>query len=85
MAVHAYAASGTYPVALTVVDNDGFSDTALGEVRINQPPSASFITSPSQGYIGVRIAFDARASSDPDGVIVSYAWTFGDGSSAVGE
>ena len=85
VAVHAYAAKGTYTVALTVVDNDGFSDTALGEVRINQPPSASFIVSPSPGYIGVRVAFDARASSDPDGVIVSYAWTFGDGSSAVGE
>jgi len=30
------------------------------------------------------VSFDAGSSSDADGTIVSYAWTFGDGSNAVG-
>ncbi len=29
--------------------------------------------------------FEAQASSDPDGQLVSYQWEFGDGSSASGE
>lgn len=30
------------------------------------------------------MSFDGRASSDPDGTISSYAWTFGDGGAAAG-
>ena len=30
------------------------------------------------------MSFDGTGSNDPDGSIVSYAWTFGDGASAAG-
>ncbi len=46
----------------------------------NQPPVASFTTSAS----GLTVAVNGSASSDPDGRIASYAWTFGDGGSASG-
>ncbi|WP_431220367.1 PKD domain-containing protein [Leifsonia xyli] len=46
----------------------------------NQPPTASF----TAGVNGLAVAVDGSASSDPDGSIVSYAWTFGDGGTASG-
>ena len=46
----------------------------------NQPPTASFIYSCN----GLTCSFDASASSDPDGTITSYAWTFGDGTTGSG-
>lgn len=50
------------------------------------PPVALFTTdpSPAAGGIPLDIAFDARQSQAPNGVIVSYLWNFGDGSSGSG-
>lgn len=63
------------------------ADAVLQHYRIgtgagasNLPPTASFTTSAT----GLTVAVDARASTDPDGTIASYAWTFGDGATASG-
>jgi PKD repeat protein len=45
----------------------------------NQPPIASFTYSPTNPLIYETATFDASASHDPDGNIVSYTWDFGDG------
>ncbi|MDT8998234.1 glycosyl hydrolase family 18 protein [Paucibacter sp. APW11] len=47
---------------------------------VNQPPVASFTNSAS----GLTVSVNGSASSDPDGSIASYAWNFGDNSTASG-
>jgi len=49
-----------------------------------QPPVPAFTAAPNPTTPGTLVAFDGTASSDPDGVIVSYAWDFGDTSSGSG-
>jgi PKD repeat protein len=53
-------------------------------VPLNQTPVASFTATPSSGQVPVAVSFDASASADADGSVVSYDWTFGDGTSATG-
>ncbi|MCU1432903.1 MAG: hypothetical protein JWP95_2008 [Actinotalea sp.] len=47
---------------------------------VNQAPVASFTASSS----GLTASFDGRGSSDPDGTVVSHAWSFGDTTSGSG-
>ncbi|WP_194762622.1 PKD domain-containing protein [Microbacterium sp. UFMG61] len=46
----------------------------------NQLPSAAFTPTTA----GLKVSVDAAASTDADGTIQSYAWTFGDNSNATG-
>lgn len=87
---------GTYTikaVASTVTgENDTVDNTYFnGTVTINpvpeppqppQPPTASFNFTPSGPTVNESIVFDASASYALDGTIVSYAWDFGDGTTA---
>lgn len=85
--------AGTYYLRLSGVGAGdpsvaGYSDYAsLGQYSISasvpvavstQAPVASLTANPN----GLDASFDGAASSDPDGTIVSYNWSFGDGDTA---
>ncbi len=46
---------------------------------VNQAPVACFSAFPVSGNAPLDVNFDASCSYDPDGSIVSYSWSFGDG------
>jgi len=81
---HSYARPGTYTATLTVVDNRGAaaSDTAVVTVA-DRPPVAN-AGADTSGAPGVAVTLDGSGSSDPDGSITGWAWTFGDGTSGSG-
>lgn len=82
---HAYADNGVYAVKLTVTDNDGLTNTETKSITVlNRPPVASFTESATTIPTGTSVYFNASTSYDPDGSIVSYFWTFGDGKNATG-
>lgn len=52
-----------------------------GGAATNQPPVAQ-ITGPTTGMVGVPLSFSGSSSTDADGTIASYAWSFGDNSTS---
>src|SRR5262245_48872529 len=50
----------------------------------NLPPSAVAKATPTSGIAPLAVSFDATGSSDPDGSLTAYAWSFGDGVSGTG-
>ena len=51
---------------------------------VNQPPVAVAGASPVSGNAPLVVNFNSTGSTDPDGSITSYAWTFGDGGTGSG-
>ena len=84
---HRFPSGGSFTVALTVTDNLGAPTTSSQVVHVgavNQPPVAAFSNDPTVGTPGSWMQFDGSASTDPDGMITTYAWNFGDGANGTG-
>jgi PKD repeat protein len=82
---HSYAAAGTYTVSLTVTDNLGATNTVSHPITVtaapaNQPPTAVFTSSVSN----LAASFNGSTSTDSDGTIAAYAWSFGDTQTGTG-
>lgn len=79
---HKYASRGTFRVKLTVRDNDGAVGTTETRIKlVSLPPTANFAYSPTSPLEGEEVGF-TDLSTDPDGVIKSRHWDFGDGTTS---
>jgi len=75
---------GDYKIALIVTDNDGLQSTeAWRTIKVNEgggtPPVAIFEELPASVQTSLNVDLNASQSYDPDGKIVSYAWTASNG------
>jgi len=71
------------PLVLMAAACDSGGDNG-NESGPNASPTAQFSYTPDSPTPGTEIQFDASASSDEDGSIVSYKWTFSDDATASG-
>lgn len=81
---HAFSASGTYTITLTVSDDQGAQNAHAENITVNAPPTAFLDVAPGPYFAKEEVAFSAALSRDSDGRIDSYTWQFGDGASASG-
>jgi uncharacterized repeat protein (TIGR01451 family) len=75
------------PDSFSYTASDGHGGTGTASVAITvvaAPPVARIVATPTRGFAPLGVTFDAGTSTDVDGDIVSYEWTFGDGGSALG-
>ena len=73
---HVYAAPGDYTATLKVTDDEGASDTVSHPVTVtNAAPEAAFGTTIDK----LKVSANGGGSSDSDGTVASYDWTWGDG------
>lgn len=83
---HAYATAGTFTVVLTVTDDAGRFATATTSISVGTGlPTADFTFSPASPTVGAAVNFDGGGSVASTGrTIVSYSWSFGDGTTGSG-
>jgi PKD repeat protein len=82
---HVYSAVGTYTGRLRVRDTHG-AESGTAEVVVtitsasaNQAPTARLSANPVSVNVGSEVLFDGTSSSDTDGTVAQYLYSFGDG------
>jgi subtilisin family serine protease len=77
-------AAGTYSLTAVATDNAGAQTTSAAvSITVNARPSAN-AGGPYSAQAGQAVQFDGGLSTDSDGTITSYSWSFGDGTTGSG-
>ena len=80
---HTYTGPGSYIVRLVVTDDQGATASVIDRIAVRSvAPIAAFALSATNN--AQERQFAAQDSRDPDGAIVAYDWSFGDGTTASG-
>ncbi|MEM3342641.1 MAG: PKD domain-containing protein [Thermoplasmata archaeon] len=74
-----WGTASAYPLAGGAGASDWYP--LFSQVQINRPPVANFTADITNGTAPLAVSFTST-SYDPDGIIVSYFWNFGDGNSS---
>jgi heat shock protein HslJ len=82
-----YIGPGTFTVTLTVVDKIGQRGSASQEITIiaqppEQVPPTAAVSGPQEGFVGEPVIFSAEGSTSGSSPIQTFAWNFGDATSA---
>jgi PKD repeat protein len=75
---HTFPSGGTYQVRLTVTDDRGGQGSTTKQVTVGDPPNAPPTADLTWTCTGLDCSF-TDASSDGDGNVTGWAWSFGDG------
>ena len=81
--VHAYNRAGKYSVSLTVSNPAGQNTVTKADfVTVAEPPPvADFVAAPTSGEMPLTVVFSDLST----GVPTSWAWSFGDGATSIGQ
>jgi PKD repeat protein len=78
----------TYRYRVRAYNSGGYSAYSnIASIQVgaaNQPPAAVISAVPTTGVAPLSVVFNGSGSSDPDGSIATWAWSFGDGTSGSG-
>ena len=82
----------THPASIALSGNSLVTSVPAQSVTLyviaggtpNLPPTAVISATPTSGSAPLVVNFSGAGSSDPDGSIAQYAWSFGDGTNGVG-
>ena len=77
-------ASGAQFVTATATDSAGNTSEFSQATGNNHPPTAVIGFTSITMNVGAPVAFNGGGSSDPDGNVLTYSWSFGDGATASG-
>ena len=69
--------------ASDITGNGAYTLVGNAFCYVNRPPVASLSASPTQGFAPLTVSFNGSGSTDADGSVVSYTFSFGDGSADV--
>jgi PKD repeat protein len=83
---HLFPSTGVYTVALTVMALDGTSATSTATIDVGSASSPAARINATGSSAGAPVSFSASTSTDPNAgaALQSYAWNFGDGTTATG-